>query len=164
MSSIHIQHLYISPGHNFFGHHGLPPGAHPMIECAEIRCLAGRGIEGDRFLDFKPDYKGQITFFAHEIYEELCARFDAWERPPSAFRRNALTRGADLTALIGVEFEIQGVRFLGCAECSPCQWLDAAFAPGTEAALHGRGGLRARILSDGVLRAGAMGRTLNAQL
>ena len=25
-----IKHLFISPGHNFFGHHGQPPGEHPM--------------------------------------------------------------------------------------------------------------------------------------
>jgi MOSC domain-containing protein YiiM len=155
MSSIQIKHLYISPGHNFFGHHGLPPGEHPMVECEAIRCLAGRGIEGDRFLDFKPDYKGQITFFAHEIYEELCERFGVWDKPPSAFRRNVITRGVDLGGLIGREFEIQGVRFLGIAECSPCEWQDGAFAPGTEAALEGRGGLRAKILTDGALRVGA---------
>ena len=153
MSTIHIQHLYISPGHNFIGRHGQAAGAHPAVEMSEIRCLAGRGIEGDRFLDYKPDYKGQITFFAQEIYEELCARFDVWDQPPSAFRRNVITSGVDLNSLIGQEFAIQGVRFLGTVECSPCRWQDAAFAPGTEAALQGRGGLRARILCDGVLRA-----------
>jgi MOSC domain-containing protein YiiM len=151
---IRIEHLYLSPGHNFFGHHGQPPGEHPMIEVEEMRCLAGRGIEGDRFFDFKPDYKGQITFFSGEIYDELCTRLDVWDKPPSAFRRNVITRGVDLNTLIGREFVIQGVRFLGMAECSPCEWQDGAFAPGTEAALTGRGGLRAKILNDGVLRAG----------
>ena len=153
MSSIHITHLYLSPGHNFFGHHGAEAGEHPAEERREIRCLAGRGIEGDRFLDFKTDYKGQITFFAEEIYDELCARFSVRDRPPSAFRRNVITRGIDLNSLIGKEFEIQGVRFLGMSECSPCAWQDQAFAPGTEEALQGRGGLRAKILTDGVLRA-----------
>lgn len=152
MSLIEIKHLYISPGHNFFGHHGVTPGEYPMMECAEVRCVAGRGLEGDRFLDFKLNYKGQVTFFAHEIYEELCGRFAVLDKPPSAFRRNVITRGADLGALIGMEFEIQGVRFLGSSECSPCHWQDEAFAPGTEAALKGRGGLRAKILTDGTLR------------
>jgi len=150
--AITIKHLFISPGHNFFGHHGKPPDKHPMIEVPEVRCLAGRGLEGDRFLDFKSDYKGQVTFFAAEIYDELCARFNVWDTPPSAFRRNVITRGVDLNALIKREFAIQGVRFLGMAECSPCAWQDGAFAPGTEAALAGRGGLRAKILTDGVLR------------
>ncbi len=149
---IRIEHLYLSTGHNFFGHHGQSAGTNATVEQREVRCLAGRGIEGDRFLDFKPDYKGQITFFAQEIYEELCARFDVRDKPPSAFRRNVITSGVDLNSLIGQEFEIQGVRFLGVAECSPCEWQDQAFAPGTEEALRGRGGLRAKILSDGVLR------------
>jgi hypothetical protein len=26
-----IRHLFISPGHNFFGHHGREPDAHPVI-------------------------------------------------------------------------------------------------------------------------------------
>jgi MOSC domain-containing protein YiiM len=152
--AITIKHLFISPGHNFFGHYGQPPGEHPMIEVREMRCVAGRGIEGDRFFDFKPDYKGQITFFSGEIYDELCARFEVWDRPPSAFRRNVITHGVDLNTLIGREFLIQGVKFLGTAECTPCHWQDGAFAPGTEAALEGRGGLRAKILTDGALRVG----------
>ena len=123
-----------------------------MIEVKEVHCLAGRGIEGDRFLDYKPDYKGQITFFPEETYEELCARFDVWDKPPSVLRRNVNTRGVDLNRLIGQEFAIQGVHFQGIAECSPCYWQDGAFAPGTEEALQGRGGLRAKILTDGVLR------------
>ncbi|HEY3900988.1 MAG TPA: molybdenum cofactor biosysynthesis protein [Chthoniobacter sp.] len=149
--AITIQHLFISPGHNFFGHHGKPPGENPMIEMKEIHCLAGRGIEGDRFLDYKPDYKGQITFFPAETFEELCAKFDVWDKPPSVLRRNVITRGVDLYALVGREFTIQGVRFQGMAECSPCYWQDGAFAPGAEQALKGRGGLRAKILSTGVL-------------
>ena len=72
---IRIQQLYISPGHNFFGHHGQPAGENPMLAKPEIVCRAGRGIEGDRFLDYKDDYKGQITFFAREVYAQLCAEF-----------------------------------------------------------------------------------------
>ena len=65
--------------------------------------------------------------------------------PPSVFRRNVITHGADLNELIDREFEVQGVRFYGTAECTPCYWMDRAFAPGAEAALLGHGGLRARI-------------------
>jgi MOSC domain-containing protein YiiM len=150
--AMRIEHLYISSGHSFFGHYGKPPGEHPMIECAEVRCVAGRGIEGDRFFDFKTGYKGQITFFEGEVYDQLCAEFDAWDRPPSVFRRNVITRGAALPALIGIEFEVQGVRFLGTGESAPCEWMNVAFAPGAEERLKGFGGLRAKILSDGVLR------------
>lgn len=147
-----IRHIFISPGHNFVGHHGKPPGDSATIEVSEARCLAGRGIEGDRYLDFKEDYKGQVTFFAREVYERLCAQFGVRDKSPGVLRRNIITEGADLNALIGTEFEVQGVRFLGTQESAPCNWMNTAFAPSAEEALKGRGGLRAKILTDGVLR------------
>lgn len=149
---IQIEHLYISPGHNYFGHHGHPPDHHPMVEVAEVECVAGKGLRGDRFFEHKENYKGQVTFFSMEIYEELCRALDIQNKAPSAFRRNVLTRGVDLNELINREFEIQGIRFAGVCECSPCYWMDQAFGPGAEAALQGRGGLRARILTDGILK------------
>jgi MOSC domain-containing protein YiiM len=153
---IRIQHLYISPGHNFYGHHGRTPSQHEIIERPEITCLAGRGIEGDRFFDYRRDYKGQITFFAAEVFADLCAMLDVWDKPPSVLRRNVITEGSDLNDLVGREFEIQGVRFRGTQESSPCYWMDHAFAAGAEAALKGRGGLRAKILTDGNLRVDAL--------
>jgi MOSC domain-containing protein YiiM len=152
-NEIEIRHCYISPGHNFFGHHGQPAGAHPMIAVPELDCFAGRGIRGDRFFEHKENYKGQITFFAEEVYEELCERFDVWDKSPAVLRRNVITRGVELNALVGAEFDVQGIRFLGTEECKPCYWMDLAFHPGAESAMKGRGGLRARILTDGVLQA-----------
>jgi MOSC domain-containing protein YiiM len=152
-AAIEIKHLYVSSSHTFFGHHGKAAGESPMIELAEVRVHAGRGLDGDRFLDYKSNYRGQITFFAEEIYDQLCVQLDVWDKPPSSFRRNVITRGIDLNTLIGVEFEVQGVRFLGTEESKPCYWMDQAFAPGAEEALKGNGGLRAKILTDGILRA-----------
>lgn len=151
-AAIRIKHLYISPGHNYFGHHGMPAGENPIIEVQEIHCLEGRGIEGDRFLDFKPDYKGQITFFEHEVYEGLCERFGIRDKAPSVLRRNVITAGVSLPSLIGKEFTIQGVRFFGTGESAPCYWMDQAFAPGAEEAMKGNGGLRAKILCEGTLQ------------
>lgn len=151
---ISIEHLYISPGHNFFGHHGKPASEHEIIAVDSIQCVAGKGIQGDRFFDHKPDYKGQITFFSMEVFEALCAELGVSGVPPSAVRRNVFTRGIDLNEWIDTEFTIQGIRFSGSEECRPCYWMDQAIGPGAEAYLRGRGGLRARILSDGVLRRG----------
>jgi hypothetical protein len=149
-----IRHLYVSPGHNFFGRHGQPPERHPIIQAAQIQCVTGRGIRGDRFFDHRENYKGQITFFAVEVYHRLCEALSTRDLPPSVFRRNVVTEGADLNSLIGAEFELQGVRFRGTEECRPCAWMNQAFAPGAEKLLRGQGGLRAMILSDGILRAG----------
>jgi MOSC domain-containing protein YiiM len=149
---VKVRHLYISPGHNFFGHHGHPPSTHPTVEVAEIECVAGRGIKGDRFFDYKRNYKGQATFFSAEVFNALCAELKLSGKSPGESRRNIVIEGADLNSLVGKDFEVQGVRFRGMAECSPCEWMDAAFAAGAEKFLHRRGGLRAQILSDGVLR------------
>ena len=150
-----ICHLFISSGHNFVGHHGREPDTHPMIEISEIECVAGRGIRSDRYFDFKDDYKGQITFFSVEVFDELCSAMQIHDCSPALARRNVITRGVDLNELIGQEFEVQGVRFLGMEECRPCYWMDSAFAPGAHELLKGRGGLRAKILTDGSLRSTA---------
>jgi MOSC domain-containing protein YiiM len=73
------------------------------------------------------------------------------------FRRNIIVRGADLNALIGCDFEVQGVRFHGVEYCKPCVWMEEAFAPGTLDLLTAwkAGGLRASVLTDGWLAVGA---------
>src|SRR5690242_4759960 len=73
---------------------------------------------------------------------------------PGVSRRNLIVSGVDLNQLIGREFTLQGVRFRGTCECKPCYWMNTAFAFGAEEFLAGRGGLRARILSDGWLSVG----------
>jgi MOSC domain-containing protein YiiM len=149
---VKVRHLYVSPGHNFFGHHGREPDSNPALEVAEIECVAGRGIRGDRFFDYKQNYKGQITFFSQEVFDALSAELQLSDKSPGLTRRNVILEGMDLNSFIGRDFEIQGVKFRGVAECSPCYWMDQAFAPGAEKFLQNRGGLRAQILSSGILR------------
>ena len=148
---LRLEHLFISPGHNFFGHHDQPAGEHPIVPADQIECVAGRGIRGDRFFDYKENYKGQITFFAMEVLEGLRDELNLPEAQPQATRRNAFIRGADLPALVGQQFAIQGVRFEGMEESRPCHWMNSALGPGAEEWLRGRAGLRCRILSDGIL-------------
>lgn len=152
---IRVCHLFISPGHNFFGHHGGPPGEHSMVTLERVECVAGQGLRGDRFFGYQANYRGQITFFAMEVLEQMQRELQLPDARPQATRRNAFTRGADLDAWIGRTFQIQGVRFEGVCECAPCYWMNTSLGPGSEEWLRGRGGLRARILSDGVLRCDA---------
>jgi MOSC domain-containing protein YiiM len=148
-----VRHIFISSGHNFRGHHGGPPGEHPINEVREVECVAGRGIRGDRYFDRKPDSKGQITFFSMDVFEAMCLELKLAGAEPSATRRNVFVEDTELNSLVGREFEIQGVRFAGTEECSPCYWMNAAFGDArVENWLQGRGGLRARVLNDGILR------------
>ena len=152
MPAVEICHLYISSGHNFFGHHGREPDNYPAIEVPLIECVAGHGIRGDRFFDHQESYKGQITFFSLDVFDELCAELQLQDRSPALVRRNVITRNVDLNELIETDFEVQGVQFRGTGECRPCYWMDRTIGPGAEEFLKGRGGLRARILHDGEIR------------
>jgi MOSC domain-containing protein YiiM len=149
---IQVRQLFVSAGHNFFGHHGQLVGRNPMIEVDQVACVAGRGISGDRFFDFKENYKGQITFFAMEVFDELRRELKLPRAQPGATRRNVVVAGVELNSLVGAEFQIQGVLFAGVEQCKPCYWMNFALGPGAEDWLQGRGGLRARILTDGILR------------
>jgi MOSC domain-containing protein YiiM len=150
---IQIEGIFISPGHNFFGHQEVP-GEFSTVEVAEVECVAGRGLVGDRFFGYKEDYKGQVTFFSADVFDEICRHLGVSGKHPAVTRRNVITRGVDLNTLIGQQFTVQGVVFEGTGHCSPCHWMNTAIAPGAEAALQGRGGLRAKIIAGGKLRAG----------
>jgi MOSC domain-containing protein YiiM len=79
---------------------------------------------------------------------------------PQQTRRNVITRGVDLNALVGVEFSIGGAKFKGVELCQPCsvlgrllenQWVSRSQVI---QAFLGRGGLRADIISSGVVGVG----------
>ena len=153
--NVTIRHLFVSPGHNFFGHHGGPAGDYPVHEVASVGCRAGRGLEGDRFLANSEGHKGQVTFFAWEVFVAMRSELAVPALSPSAMRRNVLVEGADLPALIGRRFLLGGVEFEGVEEARPCDWMNRVVAPGAKEWMQGRAGLRARIHTEGTLRAGA---------
>ncbi len=146
--------IWISPGNDFRGHHGMPRGEHGIQAVNEVECVAGMGLKGDRYFGYKPDFKGQVTFFDADAVDAVRENFNCPDLSAGEFRRNLIVRGVDLSAWIGKRFRFQGIEFEGSEECKPCYWMDEAVAPGAEEFLKSayRGGLRARILSDGVLR------------
>lgn len=152
---IEILHLYICPAHNFKQHEPGSPGANETIDVEKVECVAGRGLRGDRYFDYREDYKGQITFFNYDVYKSLKDAMNT-DFSPVEMRRNVIIKGLDLEALIGQEFELGGVRMRGSEHCKPCFWMDDVCGEGAEAWMTGqcRGGLRARILTDGWLEKG----------
>ena len=147
-----VHAILISPGHNFVGHHGKPPAENPVSLVAEIECVAGKGLSGDRFFGHRKDYKGQITFIAREDIDAVADALGLESVDPALFRRNVVVSGVELNELVGRRFLLQGIEFEGVEPCRPCYWMDRAVVPGAEAAMGGRGGLRARILTSGTLR------------
>jgi MOSC domain-containing protein YiiM len=147
-----VERIFISPGHNFFGRKVPDADSHPLLEVSEVRCLAGRGLEGDRFLDFKDNYSGQVTFFDLAVFDELVRALGIHDKIPGVLRRNVFLRGVDLNEWADRRFSLQGIVFDGAKEAAPCAWMDLAFGPGAHEFLKGRGGLRARIVTTGALR------------
>jgi MOSC domain-containing protein YiiM len=157
--SITLEHIYISPGHNYFGKPKDGPGLHPTTDVEEVEVRAARGLVGDRYYGVPAHYEAQVTFFAAEVFDALLAEFGRSDLAPILTRRNIITRGANLNALLGQEFAIDAgsgpIQFLGTKPCNPCAWMETMLGQGAHAFLRGRGGLRARILTNGTLRRGA---------
>jgi molybdopterin synthase catalytic subunit len=148
--------IWISEGNDFRGRHELGRLEHSIRGVSEVECVAGMGLRGDRYFGYKPDFKGQVTFFDADAVQAVRDRFSRPEISSSLFRRNLIVRGVDLAEWVGKRFRFQGVEFEASEECKPCYWMEEAVAPGAEEFLKAdfRGGLRARILSDGVLSVG----------
>ncbi|MBK1833654.1 MOSC domain-containing protein [Roseibacillus ishigakijimensis] len=153
-SLVELTHLFVSPGHDFKGRHGLGRENYEIVDQEQIELVAGKGIAGDRYFDYKPDFKGQITFFDEAVWLAVREQFALPELPPSVFRRNVIVRGMDLNALIGKRFALGELELTGSEEAKPCYWMDEACAPGVEEFLKGKGGLRCRIVKGGLLSKG----------
>ncbi len=116
------------------------------------------GIDGDRYQDGTgtfstvPRRVGQdITLIESEALAELKA--SGRSIAPEQARRNVVTRGIDLDALIGKHFRIGEVRCLGQRRAEPCAHLER-LTPGTLRGLVHRGGIRADILDAGTISIG----------
>lgn len=123
-----------------------------QLESAQL--LAGRGLDGDRHVTGRGTFPSGLPGSALTLIEdEVCASFS----PPLSgdeHRRNIVTRGIDLNALVGREFTIGLVRCRGMRLCEPCTVIDGYAARPILRALVHRGGLRADILEDGLIRRG----------
>lgn len=127
------------------------------VEQAEV--IAGRGIRGDRYFEgtgtfSRPAKTGQdLTLVEAEAIERLAAEHGI-EIEPAEARRNVLTRGIELNALVGRRFRVGEVECRGDRLCDPCAHLERLTEPGVLKGLVDRGGLRADVLTDGTIRPG----------
>ena len=120
-----------------------------------VRARAGRGLEGNRYYwdDGAAPPGRAVTLIASEAVEAVANEGDV-SVEPAATRRNVLTRGIDVNALVGKRFRIGSVECEGVELCEPCQTLEAMTQPGVIKAFVHRGGLNADILSDGEISVG----------
>jgi MOSC domain-containing protein YiiM len=119
-----------------------------------VRAVAGRGLEGNRhFYDGDAPPGRALTLIAAEALEEGAAASGV-ELGAAESRRNVLTSGIDLNALVGERFRVGEVECLGVELCHPCTTLEGLTRPGVIKAYVNRSGLNADILTDGEIAVG----------
>jgi len=124
----------------------------PLVELDEAVAVAGRGLEGDRYHAGAGTFSGrgrgyELTLVQAEVLDELGF---PW---PDA-RRNVVTRGVALNALVGRRFRVGEVECVGRRLAEPCAHLEKLTRPGLMRPLVHRAGLRADILVGGAIRVG----------
>lgn len=130
------------------------------LEKESIECHEAKGIVGDRYYDYKEDFKGQITFISHDLHlkmqNELGIKIDMTD-----YRRNVFLDGIDPHDLIAKVFKIGSCEFIGIEDCAPCAFMDKYIAKGAKNWMkdNNLGGLRAKILKSGILSVGDEVRT-----
>lgn len=142
--------IYVAPGEG-----------RPMESRDEVRALAGKGLEGDRYANEAGKYSGvrienaqrAVTLIEREAVQGAVAEHGI-ELTEQETRRNIVTEGVRLNDLVGQEFVVGGVRFRGFDLSHPCVYLEELTRPGVRPALLDRGGLRAEILDDGTIQIG----------
>lgn len=134
-------------------------GAGVMRSVPEAHAVPGRGIEGDRYFlgqgtFSKTEGTGrQITLIEIEAIEEVEISY-GYKLDPVDSRRNIVTRDVPLNHLVGKEFTVGEITLRGVRLNGPCNHLAQLTDPKVKEALVHRGGLRADILTEGVIRAG----------
>ena len=149
--------------------HIAPSAGQQMMGLDEVRAVPGRGLEGDRYFNNSGYYSGVSSVGGREvtlIEREAIAHLDGGVIAASGTtlemrlaggesRRNIVTSGVPLNHLLGREFWVGEVVMRGGRLCEPCNYLEGlTLRPGLRMALQHRGGLRATILNEGVIRTG----------
>ena len=144
----------------------ISPGAGERMQPrATVRALTGLGLEGDRYalgrgsFSRAPDQIArQVSLIGREAMEaanEELSRRGLAPFAPGETRRNIVVEGVDVYSLLTREFRIGTVRLRGSDPTRPCHVPSAAAGKtGFREAYHNRGGIRAEVLSDGVISIG----------
>lgn len=143
-----------------------PDAGVEVTERGEVEAVAGSGLRGDRyfhevetgtFVRWEPDEERpdgyDLTLIEREAIDAIEREVDI-ELAPGEHRRNVVTRDTALNHLVGERFRVGDAVCRGDRLCEPCGYLQHVTGKGVLDALAHRGGLRADVLEDGVIRAG----------
>jgi MOSC domain-containing protein YiiM len=139
--------------------HVAPDRGAPTTSVPQVRAVPGKGLEGDRHFgrsDNDPDAPRpdrEITLVEIETIEALAREYGV-RLEPGDTRRNVVTRGVALNHLVDQRFTVGEVALQGLRLCEPCSHLAELTHKDVLRGLVHRGGLRAQILTEGVIHVG----------
>lgn len=150
--------LLASPVNRYAGRPGDGVTPFEGVEVRDsVRVRAHKGIVGDRYFGTRFTYAA-VTMIAAESLAWLEGELGAGPFDPLLARRNVVTEGLDVDALVRCTFTLDAghgpIRFRSLTPANPCAWLNVVYAPGAHQAMRGRGGLRCEPLDDGELSLG----------
>ena len=138
--------------------HIRPTSESPASAVDRATLVAGFGLVGDRYHSGDQqleDPNTAVTLISREALAGLAVDTGI-ELSAADSRRQILTSGIDLNALVGRRFTVDGVLCEGVELCEPCEHLQSVTQPGVLRGLVHRGGLRAAVLSDGEIAVGGV--------
>ena len=136
-----------------------PVAAAPMVRLPSAQALTGIGLAGDRYAlgggtwARYPELEKQLTLIdADEV--AAAGREAGVDLAPGDTRRNVVTEGIDLPALVGRYFTVGEVLLFGSKRCPPCRHLERLTGHTLIKALATRGGINAAVFAGGAISDG----------
>ena len=133
------------------------------IETQQAKVIFGKGIVGDRFFgvshfkmfngELKPFLSSRnVSFIGLEILEKI---YEEYGILVDGLRRNFVTKGLNVESLVDKKFRVGNIQFIGVEPCKGCKHIEDAYnSPGLIKILLQKGGIRAKVLSNGFIRVG----------
>ncbi|MDP9455700.1 MAG: MOSC domain-containing protein [Actinomycetota bacterium] len=134
-----------------------PEGNVDMRRMPEVRALVGGGLEGDRYCKGTGYWTKfgdvcEVTLIEAEDLEEIRDE-EGLKVQNGEHRRNIITRGVRLEDLKGMRFKIGEATLEYDRPRPPCRHVQELTEPGMTRALRRRGGICARVVQGGAIRA-----------
>ena len=132
-----------------------PERSVPLVSRDEVKAVAGKGLEGDRYFnaDGWDEAKKELTLVEIEAVEAASREYELDIRPED-MRRQIVTKGVALNHLVGKEFHVGEVHLKGVKIANPCSHLQKVTGKKVLKPMMHRGGLKAKILATGTIKVG----------
>lgn len=136
-----------------------PEAGEQTTGLSQVHAVPGMGLEGDHYFrqprksNKPPHASREVTLIEEETIQAVVRDYGI-PMELGQSRRNLVTRNVPLNHLVGRDFQVGNVTLRGIRLCEPCSHLAHLTRKEYQQALVHRGGLRAQILTEGMLQVG----------